>query len=201
MEQIAFNLASRPFEGMRTFTVKKKTDSTNLKKTVEGTIFSTGICVTAAIRPSVMGVVSVWDTINDFLLNYLKNHPYDITILIFGDGEQHVFNPNEDCIESTEDIEEDIENIIHSVMRGEYSDIMKKIKELDADLVKLPEKDIEKLIEEVIASVGSKIKRFKDEEEHKHHVEDDEEHHVNDKKHDDKKHDKKDDHGGNKGKK
>jgi Sec-independent protein translocase protein TatA len=79
---------------------------------------------------------------------------------------------------------------------------MKKIKELDADLVKLPEKDIEKLIKEVISSVGSKIKHFKDEEEHKHHVEDDEEHHVNDKKHDDKKNDdKKHDNGGHKGKK
>jgi hypothetical protein len=86
-------MVERAPEGMRGFTMRREHDASGVSGTgvvLEGVQFSTGGVVIHWLTPPPRGSISVFDSLEQFLLIHVFPHPDNRTVLVFEDGEEVV---------------------------------------------------------------------------------------------------------------
>lgn len=94
-------------QGIRTFTVKRQSDSTGVSGTgivIEGTMHATGQAVVHWLYPPPRGSFAIFDSFEDFVKVHVAPHPSNKTIITFDDGEQKIYPPP--VIQEQEQLEE-----------------------------------------------------------------------------------------------
>lgn len=89
-------MVERAPQGMRRFTMRREFDASGVSGTgivLEGVHFSTGVVVIHWLTPPPRGSISVFDSLEQFLLIHVQPHPDNATVLTFEDGEQLVSTP------------------------------------------------------------------------------------------------------------
>jgi hypothetical protein len=84
-------MVDRAPSGMRRFTMRREQDVSGVSGTgnvLEGVQFSTGVCVIHWLTPPPRGSISVFDSIDQFLVIHVLPHPENGTVLTFEDGER-----------------------------------------------------------------------------------------------------------------
>ena len=84
-------MVDRAPSGMRRFTMRREQDVSGVSGTgnvLEGVQFSTGVCVIHWLTPPPRGSISVFDSLEQFLVIHVLPHPENGTVLTFEDGEK-----------------------------------------------------------------------------------------------------------------
>src|SRR5688500_19565367 len=80
-------------EGMRRFMMRREQDASGVSGTglvLEGVQFSTGVVVIHWLTPPPRGSISVFASLEQFMLIHVLPHPDNHTALVFEDGEELV---------------------------------------------------------------------------------------------------------------
>ena len=83
-------MVDRAPSGMRRFTMWRDHDASGISGTglvLEGVLFSTGVTVVHWLTPAPRGSISVFDSLEQFLVIHVAPHPANHTSITFEDGE------------------------------------------------------------------------------------------------------------------
>jgi hypothetical protein len=86
-------------EGIRTFTVCRRSDETGISGegiVIEGVTLATGQCIVHWLYPTPRGGIAIFDSMTDFIKVHIESHPSNKTIITYQDGEQELFGENVD---------------------------------------------------------------------------------------------------------
>lgn len=81
-------------EGMRTFVMVRRFDVSGVSgigRVLEGVQFSTGVVVIHWLTPPPRGSISVFESLEQFLMIHVRPHPENEAELHYGDGEVRRF--------------------------------------------------------------------------------------------------------------
>ena len=86
-------------EGIRTFTVCRRSDETGISGegiVIEGVTLATGQCIVHWLYPTPRGGIAIFDSMTDFIKVHIEPHPSNKTIITYQDGEQELFGESVD---------------------------------------------------------------------------------------------------------
>jgi len=85
-------------EGIRTFTVCRRSDETGISGegiVIEGVTLATGQCIVHWLYPTPRGGIAIFDSMSDFIKVHIQPHPSNRSIITYDDGEQELFGSSE----------------------------------------------------------------------------------------------------------
>ena len=87
--------SNRAPEGIRTFTVCRRSDETGISGegvVIQGVVLAAGWCIVNWLTPAPFGSVAIFNSMQDFITTHIESHLSNGTIITFEDGEQIKFN-------------------------------------------------------------------------------------------------------------